>query len=69
MDRSTTDRWISRSRDILIVVVATFMLVFETVFARSPNAEIIGAGLALLGLPPFLRLDLRTRSEKKADEE
>lgn len=64
MDPDSLDRWIRIGRDGLIVATATFMLVYETVFAASPNAEIIAAGLALLGLPPFLRLDLRTRSEK-----
>jgi hypothetical protein len=57
-DRAET--WLGIIRDALIVMLATFMLIFETVFARTPNVEIIGAALALFGLPPVLRLDLRT---------
>lgn len=59
------DSWLRIFRDSLIVIVGAFMLVFETVFAQNPNAYLIGAGLAALGLPPALRLDLRTSSERK----
>lgn len=59
------DVWVRIFRDALIVVVGTFMLVYETVFARTPNAYVIAAGLAALGLPPALRLDLRTSAERK----
>jgi hypothetical protein len=48
------------------VALATFMLMYETVFARTVNVEIIGAALALFGLPPVLRLDLRGTAEKRA---
>ena len=58
-------QWQAIFRDTVITVLAAFMLVFETVFADSPNAYIIGAGLTLLGIPPALRLDTWRR---KADE-
>lgn len=54
--------WVRIFRDVAIVVVAGFMLVFETVFAAGPNPIIIGAGLTLLGIPPALRLDEVLRS-------
>jgi hypothetical protein len=60
------DVWVRVFRDALIVAVGTFMLVFETAFADHPNAYIIAAGLAALGLPPALRLDLRTAGERRA---
>jgi hypothetical protein len=46
--------------------MATFMLLYETVFARTPNVEIIGAALALFGLPPVLRLDLRGTASRRS---
>lgn len=33
------------------------MLVWQTVFAVTPNALLVGAGLVALGLPPALRLE------------
>lgn len=56
--------WVRIFRDIAIVFVATFMLIFETVFAPSPNVYVIGAGLTLLGIPPALRLDEVLRGGK-----
>jgi len=61
----TWDAWVRIARDSLIVLVGTFMLVYETVFAAEPNAYLIGAGLAALGLPPALRMDLRTSAERR----
>lgn len=49
--------WVAILRDVAIVAVAAFMLVFETVYAPEPNPYVIGAGLTLLGIPPALRLD------------
>jgi hypothetical protein len=63
----TWDSWISRFRDVIIVTVGGFMLVYETVVVASPNAYIIGAGLVALGLPPALRLDLRSSAERRAN--
>lgn len=50
-------QWQAIFRDLVIVVLAAFMLVYETVVAREPNAYIVGAGLTLLGIPPALRAD------------
>lgn len=54
--------WQAIFRDVVITLVAAFMLLYETVFVASPNAVVIGGGLTLLGIPPFLRLDARRRS-------
>lgn len=47
------------------------MLVWQTVFAVTPNALIIGAGLVALGLPPALRIDekIRQRIQGETEEE
>ena len=58
-------QWQAIFRDFVITALATFMLVYETVFVREPNAYIIGAALTLVGIPPALRLDSWRR---KADE-
>lgn len=56
------ERWRARQRifrDFVIVIVGAFMLIHETVWSKSPNVYLIGAGLAALGVPPLLRLDER----------
>jgi len=50
-------QWQSIFRDLVVVVLAAFMLVYETVVAGTPNAYIIGAGLTLLGIPAAVRAD------------
>lgn len=57
MTPEAAKQWQLIFRDVLITILATFMLVYETVFVRDPNAYIIGAGLTLLGIPPALRAD------------
>lgn len=65
MSLDHAEDWLGIIRDCLIVALATFMLIFETVFTPDPNVEIIGAALALFGLPPVLRLDLRRSSTRR----
>lgn len=54
--------WQTIFRDVVITLVASFMLLYETIAVQSPNALVIGGGLTLLGIPPFLRLDAHRRS-------
>ncbi len=68
MDPDVLGAWTSILRDFVIVVLAAFMLVYETVFV-VPNAYIVGAGLALLGVPPALRLDSRRREKKRGGDD
>jgi hypothetical protein len=68
MNMHTWDAWMRIVRDTAIVSVGTFMLIFETVFAANPNAYLIAAGLAALGLPPALRLDLRSSGRRVGDD-
>jgi hypothetical protein len=48
-------------RDAAIVLVGSFILVYETVWSLAPNWELIAAALTCFGLPPALRIDLRRR--------
>lgn len=66
MNPEAANAWMRILRDAAIVLVAVFMLVHETVTGGQPNAYVIGAGLALLGVPPALRLDSKRR--EKSDE-
>lgn len=68
MEAEQVDVWIGILRDALIVALATFMLVYETAFQSQPNVEVMAVALALFGVPGALRLDLRTRHEKRAAE-
>jgi hypothetical protein len=63
------DRLLGIFRDTIIVLLGTFMLVFETVGTKEPNALVIGAGLACFGLPPVLRLDLRSSAARRRREQ
>lgn len=54
-DPSALRAWQRIFRDFTCVVVGAFMLVWQTVFAATPNALIVGAGLVALGLPPAFR--------------
>lgn len=59
---STVRVWQRIFRDFIITIVATFILVHETVTRDDPNWYLIAAALTLYGIPPALRLDDRRRS-------
>ncbi len=59
---ATIRAWQRIFRDLVIVGVGGFMLIYETVAAPVPNAYLIGAGLVMLGVPPALRFDERRRN-------
>jgi len=59
--------WLSILRDIVITLVAAFMLIYDTVVKATPNPYIIGGGLTLLGVPPALRLDSLRRTKANGD--
>jgi ABC-type Fe3+-siderophore transport system permease subunit len=58
-----TDRAWKLIRDAAIVCLAIFMLAHETLAQVEPDAIIVGAALALLGLPGTLRWDARRREQ------
>ena len=62
MTPEALNAWIPVIRDILIVGVATFMLLFEVIVKAEPNPYVIGGGLTLLGVPPALRIDRKRRN-------
>lgn len=55
--------WQRIIRDTLLVSVGAFMLLYETIAVPSPDPYVIAGGLAALGLPPAIRLDLRPKKE------
>ncbi len=63
--------WISILRDIVIVFLAAFMLVFATTWIHDPTvlAIVIGGGLALLGVPAALRVDSRRRNTDEGQDD
>lgn len=60
--------WVPIIRDLAIVLVATFMLIYEVVVKTDPNPYVIGAGLTLLGVPPALRVDTKRRQRRNGDD-
>ena len=46
-------------RDVILVALGCFLLVYETVFAAEPRELIVGAAFGLLGIPPLARLEER----------
>ncbi len=56
------EQWVRIGRDALVAVVATFMLIYATIWQRPPDEFVIGAGLALFGLIPAMRYDERRRT-------
>lgn len=57
MTPSTVRAWQRIFRDFVITMVATFILVHETISEQAPNWYLIAAALTLYGIPPALRLD------------
>lgn len=57
MSPATARQWIRIVRDALIVIVATFIAIHETVTSREPNFYLLGFAATLYGIPAFLRLD------------
>lgn len=69
IDSAAYRAWQRIVRDLLLVGVGAFMLIYETVAVRAPNPYVIAGGLAALGLPPAIRLDLRARNYSGKDED
>ena len=55
-------------RDIILVCLGIFMLAHETISTSATDPIIVGAALALLGLPSTLRLDARRRTNGKEED-
>lgn len=61
---SAVAEWQKIIRDTVILILATFIIVYEVAFKSSPNAYALGTALTLLGVPPALRLDSARRSKR-----
>lgn len=55
--------WQRIFRDFVITLVATFILIHETVGDGEPNWQLIATAITLFGIPPALRLDNQRRKE------
>lgn len=66
MDPKLAAQWLGILRDTVIVLVGAFLLVYEAVWAKEADWQIIAAALTCFGLPPVLRLDIR--NGKKTEE-
>lgn len=62
VDPEALSRWVPVVRDFVIVAVASFMLLYETVAVASPNQYVLGAAGMLLVSPAALRIDRRRRN-------
>lgn len=67
MDPEAVRAWQRILRDFVIVALAAFILVHETITEGTPNPTLVAAGLVLLGLPPALRVDEWLRRRDKDD--
>ena len=63
------NEWVTLFRDIVMVVLAAFILSYETVLISEPNPLLIGAGLSLLGVPAALRVDASRRKSQRQDDD
>lgn len=69
MDLDNLTAWVAIFRDVAVVLVAAFILTYETVVIADPNPYLIGAGLTLLGAPAAIRVDqFRRKAQKGADD-
>lgn len=68
MDPETLNLWVPVVRDIAIVIVCSFILIWQTVFATEPNGLLIGAACTLLVSPAAFRLDASRRRKAKPED-
>lgn len=66
MDEKSARAWLRIVRDTILVGVATFVAIHETVSKGDPNFYLLAFSATLYGLPPVLRLD--ERRFKSGDE-
>lgn len=63
------NQWVAIFRDVVIVLLAAFILSYETVLISNPNPLLVGAGLTLLGFPAAWRIDSMRRSRRNGDDD
>lgn len=67
MNPVTARLWVSVLRDVVIIFVAAFMAVFETVAVSEPNLYVLALAGTLFGVPAALRLDDFYRKERTGE--
>lgn len=69
MQPENLSAWITIFRDVIIVVLASFLMIFAVVKIHEPTALglVLGAGATMLGVPPWLRV--RESAKKETGEE
>lgn len=71
MQPEKLDAWVSIFRDVIIVFLGAFLMVFAVVAIHEPVAlgTVLGAGLTALGVPPWLRVREAVKAPKGVEEE
>lgn len=64
-------QWVTIFRDVVIVLLATFLMVFAVVKIHDPTALglVLGAGATMLGVPPFLRVRESAKQTNDSEED
>lgn len=57
LNPATARLWVSVLRDLVILAVASFIAVYETVAVHEPNIYLLGLAGTLFGVPAALNLD------------
>lgn len=67
MQPETLNAWIRIFRDIIIVILGTFMVFYGVTRITEPAVLtiVLGGGLTLLGVPAGIRVDALRRSRKE----
>lgn len=69
MQPENLNAWVSIFRDVMLVLVGTFLMVFAVVQIREPTVLgiVMGAGATALGVPPWLRVRESARREEEVE--
>jgi hypothetical protein len=57
MSEANARAWLRIARDAILVCVATFIAIHETLASRDPNFYLLAFSATLYGIPPALRWD------------
>ena len=74
MQAETVNEWVPIIRDLVIVILAAFLMIYGVIRVNDPTVLgiVLGAGLTLLGAPAAIRVDAlrrRTNGGKDKDDE
>jgi len=72
MEPEELTEWVPIVRDVVIVLLAAFLLIYGVIAIQEPTVLgiVLGAALTLLGAPAAIRVDaLRRKTARREDEE